>query len=201
MNISVAITQTVSPANKRWESFLLIAALLLLVMLTGSYAMLFGREDRQQVILDWQLSAYSDLQDTDQAIYNELLVAVNEITFMQQDSLDWPSVDDLRENWLPPFYQDSSWINRGSVNWQFSSGEDRAVYFGNQGQLETQGAYLLILNNEFVGTGEVLVASVWWHPQRMTGLPQSTEDSSLILAGWKEVVPYQGLDERERLSD
>ena len=163
MNISVAITQTVSPANKRWESFLLIAALLLLVMLTGSYAMLFGREDRQQVILDWQLSAYSDLQDTDQAIYNELLV--------------------------------------GSVNWQFSSGEDRAVYFGNQGQLETQGAYLLILNNEFVGTGEVLVASVWWHPQRMTGLPQSTEDSSLILAGWKEVVPYQGLDERERLSD
>ncbi len=192
---------TVAPAQNRWESALLLLALAGLILTTAIYTFFFGRGERVQLVAEWQLSAYSELSNSNQSLYAELLVAANEIVWLRQESGDWPDLETLQNNWIPPFYEDSSWINRGSLIWQMRSGEDLAIYLGHLGQMLEQGALMMILDREYAGTNEILVPSVWWHQNNELNFPQSADESSLILSGWKEIIPYQGIDERARLYD
>jgi len=108
--MSAAIASVIiPPSQRRWESVLLVVALVALLLFTGFYARTYGIEDKPQVILDWQVSAFSGLPGVDQAIYNELLVAADEIYYLQYYNGYWPADADFQDALLPPFYRDLSW--------------------------------------------------------------------------------------------
>ena len=77
-----ALLQPIPPNSARWETALLLVALVGVSGFTWFYAEEYGLEEKTQTILDWQISAFSGLQGVDQAIYNELLVAADEINWM-----------------------------------------------------------------------------------------------------------------------
>lgn len=202
---SASIT-LVAPSHTRWESVLLALALSGLVLFTALYARTYGREERPQIILDWQVSAYSDLQGADQAIYNELLVAADEIYYMQYYNGTWPQDADFQEALLPPFYRDLSWQRNGSVQWvlkdviQEGEAQGLTLYHGSGSTNADQGAYLLVIDHKHAGNSQINGSSIWWHSDRFAPLPETSKVASLILSGWKQVVPYQGRNEVERLN-
>lgn len=196
----------VAPSQNRWESVLLALALAGLVLFTTLYARTYGREDKPQIILDWQVSAFSDLQGADQAIYNELLVAADDIYYMQYYGGYWPQDADFQEALLPPFYRDLSWERNGSVQWvlkdviQEGEAQGLTLYHGSGSANADQGAYLLVIDHKHAGTSQIIGTSIWWHPDRYAPVPETSKVASLILDGWKQVVPYQGRNEVERLN-
>ena len=115
--MTTATAKLISPSNTRWETVLLIAAVIGVAGFTGFYAEEFGMEEKTQQILDWQISAFSGLQGVDQAIYNELLVAADEVNWLVYYNGYWPEDKDFQESLLPPFYKDLSWEQQGSVKW------------------------------------------------------------------------------------
>ncbi len=203
---AVAATQIVPPSLNRWETVLLVLALVGMVSFTAFYAETYGLEEKQQEILDWQISAYDGLSNTDQAIYNELLVAADEIYYMSYYSGYWPDDPDFQDALLPPFYRDLSWENNGSIKWtlknviQEGEAQGLTLYHGNGGTIPGQGAWLLVIDHKHAGNAQINGSSIFWHSDSNAPVPDTSKVQSIVLHGWKQVVPYFGRDEVERLN-
>ncbi|HHX82614.1 MAG TPA: hypothetical protein GX696_06505 [Pseudomonadaceae bacterium] len=203
---ATAYIQQVRPDSRRWEAVLLLAATLVLLVGTLYFADRYGVEEKTVTILDWQVSAYSGLQGVDQAIYNDLLVAADEIYWINYFSGYWPSDEDFQAELLPPFYRDAGWERMGSVKWvlkdvvQEGEAQGLTLYHGSGGSIEGQGSYLLSIDHKHAGGLQVSSANIWWHPDPNTEVPATSTATSIILQGWKQVVPYRGRDEFERLN-
>ena len=203
---TATLTQIIPPSINRWESIMLAVALSGMALFTGIYAETYGLEERPQEILDWQISAYSGLVGVDQGIYNELLVAADEIYYMQYYNGYWPADMDFQEALLPPFYRDQSWERNGSMQWtlkdviQEGEAQGLTLYHGGGGTLANQGAFLLIIDHKHAGNSQINGSSIWWHADRNAAIPATSKVASIVLHGWQQVVPYFGRDEVKRLN-
>ncbi len=203
---AVASSQVIPPSINRWETVMLVIALAFMFSFTGFYAETYGLEEKEQEILDWQVSAYDGLQGADQAIYNELLVAADEIYYMSYYNGYWPDDPDFQDALLPPFYRDLSWENNGSVKWtlkdvlQEGEAQGLTLYHGNGGTLENQGSWLLVIDHKHAGNAQINGSSIFWNPDSAAPVPDTSKITSIVLHGWKQVVPYFGRDEVERLN-
>ena len=116
-------------------------------------------------LFGWQISSFYDLKPTDQAIYNALVTASDELWWIHGGRLQfptpgestepWPTVPELDEQYaLPPFVRDLAWQQQGKVEWQriaAFSFEGSTVYYGAGGGVPGQGAYLLVLSHVHKG--------------------------------------------------
>ena len=199
-------SQVVQPGVQRWESPLLAGATALLVLVTGLYAVWFGREEPGQRLEDWQISAYSDLDGADQAIYNQLQVAAEEIVLMHLFNGVWPDWEDFQEVYLPPFYRDLGWEQNGAIEWRLvvanddENGNGLTLYHGGEGEIPGQGAWMVRIDHSHAGGEQISEPTIWWHPEADAPPPPQTGVSAFILEGWRQVVPYQGRDEVERIN-
>ena len=207
------MTQTVAPAHGRREtlSVVVVAIALIAVMVVVGGP---GRTTQdQQRLFDWQMSAFHDLQSADQAIYNALLTASEELwwihdemlIFADPDSTEaaWPTVEDLGDYYaMAPFTKDVASVQQGNVRWQRAAAytfEGVTVYFGDQGTLPDQSAYLLVLTHAHKGASYSNGGRIWFHPDANVAMPATLKQDSLIVNGWREILPYSGAMEVERL--
>lgn len=203
----------VPPAGYRRESLSIAGIVALIVLLTLTSVWLRGGQEALEPLFDWQISAFYDLKPADQAVYNALLVASDELWYAHSDLLyfgteeqranPWPSVAELDELYLmPPFAKDVAWRQQGEIEWSLIASfsfEGSAVYFGSGGKLADQSAYLLLLSHVHKGASYANGAQVWVHEDADVEAPDTVVRDSLIRNGWKEVVPYSGADEVERI--
>ncbi|MEM9209692.1 MAG: hypothetical protein AAGA61_10620, partial [Pseudomonadota bacterium] len=117
--------------------------------------------------------------------------------------VNWPTVDELERDYaLPPFVNDVSSRQTGSVRWRRAAAfsfEGATVYFGNGGQIPGQSAYLLALVHVHKGASFANGSQIWIHEDANIDMPTTVKRDSLILNGWKEVMAYSGAMEVERL--
>lgn len=206
-------TEIVTPSSGRFETWV-IGGIVSLILLGGVIAASTRRaDDTPQRLFDWQISAFYDLNATDQAVFNALLASSETLWWRHGDLLNygtpeqrkdpWPSVKDLRDELLlPPWVEDLSWEQQGRVQWERVASFSFAgstVYFGSRGVVPGQSAYLLVLSHVHKGASYVNGATVWVHERASATVPQTVTRDSLILNGWKEVVPYSGAVEVDRL--
>lgn len=202
--LSVPAGTLVRPASATTETVYVFGVMLLLVAATVWLARVNAQPEQQMPLADWQVSAFHDLNETDQAIYNALHTAA---VFLWADYMytqRWVAVEDLLdpEYGYAPFAKDASWKQTGEVQWNLSktfSFEGSTVYFGNNGKIPGQSAYLLILSHAHKGASYSDQSTVWIHPNPRIAAPDTIKRESLIRNGWKEVVPYSGDAEVRRL--
>lgn len=207
-------TVDVRPAGSRFEGLLLLAAALLVGAVLAFYVREFGREERTEPLYEWQVSAFGELKGADQAIYNALFTAKEEITYIYDDInrfnepgqvFRWPGLADLEDVLLPPFYRDSSWEQNGALKWTLheplAEGEMQGsvMYLGTDGRLPDQGSFLVVIGHVHAGITNNNALQIWWHSRRQVTMPQSGNRDQLILQGWREVVPYSGNQEVKRI--
>jgi hypothetical protein len=209
-----AVTLDVRPAGSRYEGLTMIAATAVVLAIGAVYVRLNGTSDEPEALYEWQVSAFSTLTGADQAIYNALFTVKDEIPYLYDDinmynrpgeTFRWPNLDDFQDYLLPPFYRDTSWEQNGSLQWSLyeplAKGEMQGstMYLGTDGQLPNQGSFLLVIGHVHAGFTNNNAILVWWNPANHVEMPESGFRDGLILAGWKEVVPYSGDQEVERI--
>src|SRR5690606_19551960 len=170
--------EIVRPAGGRKES-LIVACIVAGIVAVNAAAVSARRVDSSEPrLLEWQISAFYDLGTADQAIYNALVAASEELWWAHGELLTfgtdeeradpWPTVEQLDADYvMPPFHRDASWSALGEVEWEriaSFSFEGQAVYFGSGGKLEGQSAYLLSLSHTHKGATYADGATVWVHP-------------------------------------
>ena len=203
----------VRPLSSRAETWL-VAGITVFILLASGIGVASRRvEDTGQRLFDWQISAFYDLKQTDQAVYSALLAASEELWWIHDEFLTfgtpeqladpWPTVEQLSEEYLlPPFAQDVAWSQQGEIQWEriaSYSFEGSTVYFGTGGTLPDQSAYLVMLSHVHKGAIWANGEFIWVHPDVNVPSPPTITRDSLIVNGWKEVVPYNGAMEVDRL--
>jgi hypothetical protein len=210
-----ATLQEVRPAGARLEGALLIAAALIVLALLGAYVYERGRTKDTRPLYDWQISAFGTLTGADQAIYNALYTVKDEIPYIYDDInmfnkpgqlFRWPNLEDFQEALLTPFVRDKSWEQTGSLQWSLheplAEGEMQGstMYLGTDGKLPGQGSFLLIIGHVHAGFQNNNAIVIWWNAKQHTEMPISGFRDTLILQGWREVVPHSGAAEVRRIS-
>ena len=170
-------------------------------------------------LFGWQISSFYDLNPTDQAIYNALVTASDELWWIYGGRMEFPQEGEENEPWprvealdtqydLPPFVKDVAWEQTGRVQWErivtFATVggrafEGSAVYYGKGGTVPGQGAYLLVLSHVHKGASYADGANMWIHRDPNAPPPDTIKQDSLIVNGWKEIIPYSGAVEVQRL--
>lgn len=196
---------TIKPSSSRWEMFILLAGVVGLLAATGSYILKYGREGEAQILQSWQISAFSDLSAPDQAIYNALYTAQEDIGWIQYERGPWPDIAVLEDYLVPPFTKDIFWTNNGQVKWTYrdvvQEGEMQGytLYHGNGGMAAEQSAYIIVIGHIHAGNSMANHNTIWIHENANQPMPVTSKTQSLVLEGWKNIVPYSGRDELERL--
>jgi hypothetical protein len=207
-------TYQVRPAGSRYEGAVLSAVTVTLLATLALYVETRGRNEDVQEIYDWQVSSFNTLTGADQAIYNSLYSVMEEIPYIYDDVnlfnapgelFRWPSLQDFQDYLLPPFFMDTSWEQNGSLQWTLfepaPEGEMQgsAMYLGTDGQLPEQGSFLLVISHIHAGFTNSNAIVIWWTEANHAEMPGNGVRDSLILRGWKEVVPYSGSEEVRRI--
>lgn len=211
--MTAAVT-VVRPAQARVEGLVLLLAACVVVTALSVYVLQRGSEATRAPLYDWQVSAFETLTGPDQAIYNALYTAREDIPGLYDDinvnnppgvKFHWPTPRDLEDYELPPFFRDRSWEQNGSLAWSLheplAEGEMQGstMYLGTDGKAPGQGSFLLVVGHIHAGFSNNNVISIWWKPDSHAELPQSGFQDRLILQGWREVVPYSGAQEVRRI--
>lgn len=212
--MAVAAIQTVRPAGARYEALLLGIATLFVISILALYVRERGQEGGKDPLAEWQISAFDTLTGVDQAIYNALFTAKDDIPYLYEDinllagdndKFRWPNLQDFQDALLPPFFHDRSWEQNGSLKWTLyeplAEGEMQGstMYLGTDGTHDKQGSFLLVVGHVHMGFQNNNSLMIWWHPKNHVVMPQSGFRDGLILAGWREVVPHSGAQEVKRL--
>lgn len=212
--MAVATIEQVQPPGVRNEALSLAAAAIAVIGLLALWVFQHGREEQREQIYEWQVSAFETLTGPDQAIYNALYTAKDEITYIYDDInmmngpgelFRWPGIQDLQDSLLPPFHQDRSWEQNGSLRWSLheplSKGEMQGsvMYVGTDGSIAGQGSFLLVIGHVHAGFTNNNAIVIWWNARNHVEMPQSGFRDSLILQGWREVIPHSGAAEIKRL--
>jgi hypothetical protein len=212
--VTTAAIQLVRPAGGRYETLALVVATVSVIGVLALYVHERGRGDTREPLYEWQVSAYNVLTGADQAIYNSLYTVKDEIPFIYDDinqanppgvKFHWPSLKDFQNLLLPPFYQDTSWEQTGSLHWSLyeplAEGEMQGstMYLGTDGHLAGQGSFLLVIGHVHAGFTNNNSIVVWWNAKNHVEMPQSGFRDRLILQGWREAVPYSGAQEVKRI--
>jgi len=199
----LSATLTISPRNGRLESGVVAALFAAVVGMTVAYAMSLPDEPDAPPLLEWQVSAFSGLSPVDQAIHSALLSSVPEIYWYQYRLGDWPDIPDMENEVLPPFFKDTFWEVNGSVQWRLglplNNDQGATYYHGKGGTVPGQGSYLLVLGHTHAGMLFANQNTIWVHPDPNTEFPEITKPETLVRGGWKQIIPYSGADEVERL--
>ena len=207
-------TYQVRPSGSRFEGLILIGVTIVMLAALSLYVEERGRNEEPEVLYGWQVSAFNTLTGADQAIYNSLYTVKDEIPYIYDDinrfngpdeKFRWPSLLDFQDFLLPPFFKDTSWEKNGSLQWTLyeplPEGEMQGstMYLGTDGRLPGQGSFLLVIGHVHAGFTNTNAIVVWWNNENHVDMPESGFRDSLILRGWREVVPYSGDKEVERI--
>ena len=211
MNIT---TYLVRPAGSRFEGMVLSAITVALLGALALYVNERGQNVEAQEIYGWQVSAFNTLTGADQAIYNSLYTVKDEIPYIYDDikyfnqpgeKFHWPNLQDFQDYLLPPFLMDTSWEQNGSLQWTLfeplPEGEMQGstFYRGTDGQLPGQGSFLLVIGHIHAGFTNSNAIVIWWNEANHVEMPENGFRDSLILRGWREVVPYSGSEEVRKI--
>lgn len=174
--------QVVRPAGAGHETFHVLLASLLIVLLAAAVVWLRGERVDEVAIAAHQLDARRDLNAAEQGIYTDLRVAFDEIQLLREENASTPTVQALADEGFPPFVVDASSASRGGHRWQWL---DLGAYLGQSGDSQVAGSFLLIVPQASDGQADV------WLRREDTGreLTALTADA-LIAAGWQQIASH-----------
>lgn len=80
-----------------------------------------------------------------------------------------------------------------------TQGQGAAVYYGSGGRAPGQSAYLLVIGHAHAGVMWANQATIWVHPDPNAPYPRIVKPEGLVGEGWRQVIPYDGASEVERV--
>jgi len=170
-------TQVVRPAGAGHETLNVLLMCLLILAVAGSVVAWRGVSHEPEPVSSHQLDARRDLGASEQGIYADLRVTLDEIHLLREEQQTLPTPQNLADEGFAPFAQDASSVSRGGHAWQLLA--DRA-YFGHSQAPAVAGSFLMRLNDA--------APDIWLNRATDLQAPADLSDAALSAAGWKQIV-------------
>lgn len=177
------IVQRVEPAGASRETLYLLGLCLLILAIAAAVILQQQTSTTEAQLAPYQLDARRDLSAAEQGLYTDLLVALEEIHYLQDETGALATPAELADESFPPFATDISSTQRGGHQWELARLDGGAVYLGVSQELAIAGHFLLLAD-----ASSSMTDTVWLNASPDTGLPADLQQSTLVAAGWKQLV-------------
>lgn len=178
--MSTPTTQVVRPAGAGHETLYVLLLCLIILAVAGSVVIWRGESREVHSVGSHQLDARRDLSASEQGIYADLRVTLDEIHLLRQEQQTLPTPEALAEEGFAPFAQDASAVSRGNHAWQLL---DARAYFGQSRAPTVAGSFLLRLS-----ATDDDAPDIWLNRAGTLTAPADLSDAALASAGWQQVV-------------
>lgn len=177
--MSTPTTQVVRPAGAGHETLYVLLLCLMILAVAGT--VVAWRAEKQEVssVTSHQLDARRDLSASEQGIYADLRVTLDEIHLLRQEQQALPPPAALADEGFAPFAQDASSVSRGGHVWQLLEAK---AYFGQSQAPDVAGSFLMRL------TAADDAPDVWLNRGKALATPADLTDAALESAGWQQIV-------------
>ncbi|MDR9754008.1 DUF6162 family protein [Pseudomonas sp. SZMC_28357] len=176
---TTATTQIVRPAGAGHETLYVLLLCLVILTLAGSVVAWHGESTEVVAVNEHQLDARRDLSASEQGIYADLRVTLDEIHLLRQEQQTLPSPAELAEEGFAPFAQDASSVSRGGHAWQLTAGSG---YVGHSQAPKVAGSFLMRI------TEQQDRPDIWLNRRPDLQTPNDLSDAALESAGWQQIV-------------
>lgn len=180
--MSTPTHQVVRPAGAGHETLYVLALCLVILLVAGSVIGWHGESQDVHSVETHQLDARRDLTASEQGIYADLRVTLDEIRLLAPEQATPITPQQLSEEGLAPFVEDASSVSRGGHAWQMV---DKS-YVGLSQNPAVAGSFLLR-----IGTVDD-TPDVWINRSPSLGADSKgitdISDKALIASGWQQVV-------------
>ena len=178
--MSKPTTQVVRPAGAGHETLYVLLLCLAILAVAGSVVLWRGEPEVVSSVQTHQLDARRDLGASEQGIYADLRVTLDEIHLLREEQQALPTPQVLADEGFAPFAQDASSVSRGAHAWQLLGS---GAYFGQSQVPSVAGSFLMRLNAH--GNTE---PDIWLNRSASLQAPADLADAALISAGWQQVI-------------
>jgi len=178
--MSTPTTQVVRPAGAGHETLYVLLLCLMILAVAGS--VVAWRHESQVVsnVGSHQLDARRDLSASEQGIYADLRVTLDEIQLLRQEQQVLPTPEALAGEGFAPFAQDASSVSRGGHVWQLL---ETKAYFGQSQTPSVAGSFLMRLI-----AADDAPSDIWLNRANGIKAPSDLTDAALESAGWQQIV-------------
>ncbi|WP_433769690.1 DUF6162 family protein [Pseudomonas putida] len=173
------ITQVVRPAGAGHETLYVLLLCLMILAIAGSVVAWRHESEDVTQVNSHQLDARRDLSASEQGIYADLRVTLDEIQLLRQEQTSLPTPEALADEGFAPFARDASSMSRGGHAWQLL---DARAYFGQSQTPAVAGSFLMRLSTE----GDA--PDIWLSRAAGIKAPIDLTDAALEGAGWQQIV-------------
>jgi hypothetical protein len=177
--MSTPTTQVIRPAGAGHETLYVLLLCLVILAVAGSVVLWRGEPQELSIVSSHQLDARRDLSASEQGIYADLRVTLDEIHLLRQEQQALPSPATLADEGFAPFARDASSVSRGGHVWQLL---DSTGYFGHSQAPKVAGSFLLRL------TTADDAPDIWLNRDSQAATPADLSDAALESAGWQQIV-------------
>jgi len=178
--MSTPTTQVVRPAGAGHETLYVLLLCLMILAVAGS--VVAWRHESQVVsnVGSHQLDGRRDLSASEQGIYADLRVTLDEIQLLRQEQQVLPTPEALAGEGFAPFAQDASSVSRGGHVWQLL---ETKAYFGQSQTPSVAGSFLMRLI-----AADDAPSDIWLNRANGIKAPSDLTDAALESAGWQQIV-------------
>lgn len=180
--MSTPTTQVVRPAGAGHETLYVLALCLLILLVAGSVVAWHGEPQAVSSVASNQFDARRDLSASEQGIYADLRVTLDEIHLLREEQSRLPTPQALGEEGFAPFAQDASSVSRGEHAWQLL---DDQAYLGLSQAPSVAGSFLLRIAAPGSDSADV---DIWLNRTDGLQAPVALDDATLAAAGWQQIV-------------
>jgi len=177
--MSAPTTQIVRPAGAGHETLYVLLLCLVILTIAGSVVAWHGESKEVSTISAHQLDARRDLSASEQGIYADLRVTLDEIHLLRQEQQALPTPAALAEEGFAPFAQDASSVSRGGHAWQLIEAQ---AYFGHSQAPTVAGSLLMRISEQSDAP------DIWLNRRPDLQPPSDLSDAALESAGWQQIV-------------
>ena len=177
--MSTPTTHVVRPAGAGHETLYVLLLCLMILAVAGSVVAWRHESQETSNVSSHQLDARRDLSASEQGIYADLRVTLDEIHLLRQEQQTLPTPEVLADEGFAPFAQDASSVSRGAHAWQLL---DAKAYFGQSQTPAVAGSFLMRL------TADNDAPDIWLNRAADLKAPIEMADTALESAGWQQIV-------------
>ena len=178
--MSTPTTQVVRPAGAGHETLYVLALCLLILLVAGSVVLWHGEPKAVSHVASNQFDARRDLSASEQGIYADLRVTLDEIQLLREEHTSLPMPSTLGEEGFAPFAQDASSVSRGDHTWQLLNDQ---AYLGLSQAPSVAGSFLLR-----IAAPDSADVDIWLNRTAGIQAPATLDDATLTAAGWQQIV-------------
>lgn len=187
-------TEIVRPLNSRKENLYVITAVVVILFVAFLLFKLQHNKKNISKLSGNEISLYEDMSNIESSIYGDIKNALIEIDILKNDNSEYPSIEDLQAEMIPPFYKDEAWENKGSLIWHKHVHSGTTYYLGISGDLTKAGNFIIEVNNNNIND------SVIYYTNEPLLKFNEDRDFHKMMMSAKKIIPFTGVDERKKYS-